>query len=43
MKDTKPVKPVVTELKCSRCGQTVSGPDSKAVKATLARHTAKAH
>ena len=32
-----------TKLTCADCGEVVSGPDVKDVKATRARHTAKKH
>jgi len=33
----------IKEVKCSKCGQVVSGPDPKAVSGAMARHKAKAH
>lgn len=35
--------PPITTLHCPACGETVAGPDVAAVKATMARHTAKKH
>ena len=36
------MKTKIFELVC-KCGEDVSGPDEKDVKATMARHIAKAH
>ena len=36
-------KDAITKLTCADCGEVVSGPDVKDVKATMARHTAKKH
>ena len=32
-----------TKLTCADCGEVVSGPDVKDVKATMARHSAEKH
>ena len=31
------------ELLCGKCGESVSGPEEKSVKETMARHEAKKH
>ena len=33
----------IPTLTCPKCGEEVSGPDAKDVKATMARHEAKKH
>ena len=35
--------PKITKLTCADCGEVVSGPDVKDVKATMARNAAKKH